>query len=98
MKASRGNARDHYGILRLLDRIYQLNSKPSFWESISLWKPINNCDNSTPLHHDFTVDFVNQIEQYDTYGDKHLPKNRKNALVAIWIGYVLSVPESTVLC
>ncbi|KFY50400.1 hypothetical protein V495_00284 [Pseudogymnoascus sp. VKM F-4514 (FW-929)] len=40
----------------------------------------------TPLHHDFTVEFVKQIDQYDKYGDKHLPKNRKNALVAIWIG------------
>lgn len=58
------------------------------------WKSVNNGNNSTPLHHDFSVDFVNQIEQYDTYGDKHLPKNRKNALVAIWIGYEQLVSET----
>lgn len=57
-------------------------------------KFFNNCNNSTPLHHDYSVDFVNQIEQYDTYGDKHLPKNRKNALVAIWIGYETLDPQT----
>ncbi|KAE8372721.1 hypothetical protein BDV26DRAFT_285709 [Aspergillus bertholletiae] len=42
----------------------------------------------TPLHHNFTVSLVSQIEQYKSYGHPVL-KNRvkpSKALVAIWIG------------
>lgn len=87
MKDFPGNARGRCGILHLRERIFQLNSEFTPWESIHRLKGVNDGNNSTPLHHDYSVQFVNQIEQYDEYGDKHLPKNRKNALVAIWIGY-----------
>lgn len=88
MKASRGNARGHCGILHSRERIYQLNCESMSWKSVLLESP-NNDNTSTPLHHDYSVDFETQIDQYEKYGDRHLPQKRKNALVAIWIGYEL---------
>ncbi|KAL4807106.1 hypothetical protein BDV18DRAFT_112732 [Aspergillus unguis] len=53
-----------------------------------------------PLHHNYTISFVNQIKQFTTYGhsvlagsssDKHNPKGKpilspSETLIAIWIG------------
>lgn len=43
---------------------------------------------STPLHHNFTVPIVDQIEQYATYGHTTLSKflRTSETLVAVWIG------------
>ena len=47
-------------------------------------------NNSTPLHHPYTIPLVNQTQQFLTYGDAVLKKkaclNPLKALVAIWIG------------
>jgi phospholipase/lecithinase/hemolysin len=47
-------------------------------------------DNSfTPLHHNYTVSFLRQIEQFVSYGNPALESihlSKKNALVAVWIG------------
>jgi phospholipase/lecithinase/hemolysin len=43
----------------------------------------------TPLHHNHTVSFERQIEQFVSYGNPALELihlNKKNALVAVWIG------------
>ncbi|KAJ5938555.1 hypothetical protein N7466_001689 [Penicillium verhagenii] len=43
---------------------------------------------STPLHHNYTVPFVDQIKQYATYGHSTLSKflTTSETLVAVWIG------------
>lgn len=42
---------------------------------------------STPLHHNFTVSFVNQTKQWHKHARPVLrPQKYKNALVASWIG------------
>ncbi|TKA29779.1 hypothetical protein B0A50_03143 [Salinomyces thailandicus] len=42
----------------------------------------------TPLHHNFTVSFVNQTEQFATYADPVLSRfiDKSRSLVAVWIG------------
>ncbi|KAF2704697.1 carbohydrate esterase family 16 protein [Pleomassaria siparia CBS 279.74] len=41
-----------------------------------------------PLHHDYTIPLVNQTQRYLTYAEPTLRKrlDKKNSLVAIWIG------------
>lgn len=41
---------------------------------------------STPLHHNYTVSFEEQIIQWATYAKPVLPVKLSKALVAIWIG------------
>lgn len=41
---------------------------------------------STPLHHNYSVDFASQIVQWDLYARPVLPVDLKRALVAVWIG------------
>lgn len=41
---------------------------------------------STPLHHNFTVSFVNQIAQWAAYAEPVIPVDISKSLVAIFIG------------
>ena len=41
---------------------------------------------STPLHHNYTVSFENQIIQWDKYAKSIIPVDLSRALVAIFIG------------
>lgn len=41
---------------------------------------------STPLHHNYSVSFQNQIIQWDTYAKPIIPVDLSRALVAIFIG------------
>ncbi|CAG8957265.1 hypothetical protein HYFRA_00010687 [Hymenoscyphus fraxineus] len=40
----------------------------------------------TPLHHNYTVPFVDQIRQWETYAEPILPVDHSKALVAVFIG------------
>lgn len=87
------NARSSFGILLSQGRMFLLLSmfqptisKDSRDSSILKKMPPNN--HSTPLHHDYTVSFVSQINQYITYGHATLSAlpSAKKPLVAIFIG------------
>jgi lysophospholipase L1-like esterase len=41
---------------------------------------------STPLHHNYTIPFVDEIKQWNTYARPVLPVDLPNALVAVFIG------------
>jgi hypothetical protein len=54
--------------------------------SSTLWEFSSHTYNSTPLHHNFTVSFVNQIKQWSIYAKPVIPLDVSGALVAIFIG------------
>ncbi|KAF1830798.1 lysophospholipase-like protein A [Decorospora gaudefroyi] len=46
-------------------------------------------DDFTPLHHNYTVPFESQVDQFVSYGNPALESiklSKRNALVAVWIG------------
>jgi phospholipase/lecithinase/hemolysin len=59
------------------------------WDFAFAGADVIDDNNFTPLHHNFTVSFQRQIEQFVSYGNPALESihlNKKNALVTAWIG------------
>jgi hypothetical protein len=75
------NARSSFGILLLPDLMSQRYSM----EHIHYDTTFTNT-NSTPLHHAYTVSFVNQIAQWAAYAKPVIPVDVSRALAAIFIG------------
>ncbi|KAJ5915918.1 hypothetical protein N7454_010825 [Penicillium verhagenii] len=89
------HVKNNFGILPLLAQTSQLNithqsqmSYPSLIQMLFFALTFTYPLHSTPLHHNYTVPFVDQIKQYATYGHSTLSKflTTSETLVAVWIG------------
>lgn len=85
---SHPSVRNSSGILLSREVISPLNCEFIPWFPCHSWVSYNETCNSTPLYYNYSVDFVNQIVQWDKNGKKYLKVQKDKALVAARIGYV----------